>query len=646
MILLSLAGVTKHFGPDPVLDGVTFDIRPGEKIGLVGPNGTGKTTLLKILSGLETADGGNIQRHPSIRLGYLQQQPDFVGPRTVWQEAAEALAHLSDLSAELERVGHLIAEAEEEDERRKWGARFDALQQEIHSKDAFQIEHRIERVLGGLSFGPESYEQPVDQLSGGQQNRLLLAKLLLAAPDVMLLDEPSNHLDIEATEWLEDYLLAVSSALLIVSHDRYLLDKIATRTLELFQGTVDSYRGNFTAYWQQKQERLEIQRRTYERQQAEISKMEEFVRRNHYGQKHTQAEDRRKKLARIERVAPPREISVAPMSFRVSRRCGDIALRAERLAKSFDKPLFAGLSFDIQRGERWGIFGGNGTGKTTLLRCLLGDEPLDEGAVVFGTGIQVGYFDQRLASVADDCQVVDAIRPSHKEFTEPQRRDLLARFGITGEMVFQQVHSLSGGERNRVALARLAALEANLLVLDEPTNHLDLWARDALEKALRGFEGTVLFVSHDRYFLNQVADHLLVAERGRFRVIEGNYDLYSHLVSQEPSAVRGKASGQASAAAGDRPAGETQNGSSPSAAKSKTAPLTRRKRRFPYRKVADLEAEIHQQEESLEHLQARLSSLEVLRSGELVKSTRAEIQARQNALALLYEHWEEAAELN
>jgi ATP-binding cassette subfamily F protein 3 len=268
-----------------------------------------------------------------------------------------------------------------------------------------------------------------------------------------------------------------------------------------------------------KADRLEVQRRTYERQQTEIAKMEDFVRRNHYGQKSAQAEDRRKKLARIERVEPPREIAAPPMGFPAAARSGDIALRVEHLSKGFDRPLFDDLSFDILRGEKWGILGPNGSGKTTLLKCLLGRLQADEGRAMFGTGVKAGYFDQLLDCLPEDALVVDAIRPDHKEFVEGQRRDMLARFGITGDMVFQSVHSLSGGERNRTALAMLAASDANFLVLDEPTNHLDLWSRQSLEKSLLSFEGTVLFVSHDRYFLNQVADHLLVVEPGRLVVI-------------------------------------------------------------------------------------------------------------------------------
>lgn len=635
MIRLTVREIRKHYGPEPVLASVSFDLRAGERAALVGPNGTGKTTLLKILAGREDADAGAVEWAAGTSVGFLEQQPEFLADRTLWQEAREALRELIDLAEQAEAIAEQLGKADDPAQHQRLGQRFDHLQQELHRRDAYHLDHKIERVLTGLGFLPESFQQPVVQLSGGQQNRLLLAKLLLQQPDLLLLDEPSNHLDLQATEWLEDYLLASQQALILVSHDRYFLDRVTTRTLELFRGTVDSYPGNYSAYQRQKAERLEVQRRTFERQQTEIAKMEDFIRRNQYGQKHAQAEDRRKKLERIEPVEPPREIAAPPMRFTPASRTGDIVMRVERLSKAFQQPLFQDLTFDILRGEKWGILGPNGSGKTTLLRCLLGESPMDSGRVVLGSGVRVGYFDQQLRCLDENSEVVDAIRPPHKEFVEQQRRDLLARFGITGDMVFQRVGQLSGGERNRTALAMLAALDANVLVLDEPTNHLDLWARDALERSLLAFDGTVLFVSHDRYFLNQVADHLLVVEPGRFRVIDGNYDTYQHLARQ--AAVQGDEQ-----ASGAQPPRSPSRGK-PASADKDSSP--RRKRKFPYRKLADIEADIHQREDRIESLHAALADPEVLRDGRRVKQTTAELEQTKQELATLYEHWEEAAEL-
>jgi ATP-binding cassette, subfamily F, member 3 len=667
LILFQVEGIQKHFGPEPVLDGVTFEMRPGERIGLVGPNGTGKTTLLKILAGRDEADGGSIERHPSLHVGYLEQQPEWEPGRTLMDEAKSALAGLMAMEAELISVAEELGHCDDPIEHKRLADRYDHLQHEMQSRDAYNLDHKIERVLDGLRFRRESFGQPVESLSGGEQNRLMLAKLLLAEPNVMLLDEPSNHLDIEATEWLESFLAESAAAMLLVSHDRYFLDRVTNRTLELFLGTVDSYTGNFSAYWTQKAERLLVSQRTYDKQQIEIEKTKDFIRRNHYGQKHQQAEDRRKKLERIELVAVPRTIALPPMGFPPASRSGDIVIRAQGLAKAFERPLFADVDLQIVRGERWGLIGPNGCGKSTFLRCLLGEETPDAGAVQMGAGVTVGYFDQHLSGVSDEDDVVDSIRPKHKQFLTQQRRDLLARFGITGDTALQKVGKLSGGERNRVALARLAAADANFLILDEPTNHLDLWARDALERAIGDFDGTVLFVSHDRYFVNRVADHLIIFEPGGVRVIEGNYEAYQLFLQSknaapsqpEPPEPRGRSQGSErspSKQAKKSQAKQPQHAGKGSAAARKQEQEKRggdtgtaqreKKRRFPYRKLADIEGEIAQRESRIEELGEEMGDQATFRDGGRVRALKQELAEQQSALKKLYEHWEEASEMN
>ena len=347
----------------------------------------------------------------------------------------------------------------------------------------------------------------------------------------------------------------------------------------------------------QKAERLLVQRRTFEKQQEEIEKTKDFIRRNAYGQKHAQAEDRRKKLARLEEdlVAPPREISAPPMSFPPASRGGDIVVRAEHVSKSSTRPLFDDLSVDIIRGQRWALLGPNGCGKTTLLRCLLGLEQPDKGSISLGQGLAVGYFDQQLAALDDDTPVVDAIRPAKKQLNTQQRRDLLARFGLTGDTALQKVSSLSGGERCRAALARLAADDANFLVLDEPTNHLDIWARDALEKALNNFDGTVMLVSHDRYFLNQVADHILVFEPDKLRIIDGNYDEYQLQLQSQAGRNDIQCQTKRQSKISSSKSGKTSPKSkslAESIKSDKSSKKSGKKRRFPFRKVSDLEDEI------------------------------------------------------
>lgn len=633
MILLSARDISKRFGPAPLLDGVTFDVRADDRISLVGPNGSGKTTLLRILAGLEEADAGAIENAGNVSIGYLEQQPEFAAGRTVWEEARDALSELVAMVQEAEQLAQTMAEADDPAEHRRLGRRFDHLQQELYRRDGYHLAHKIARILVGLGFTEDAFHQDVTQLSGGQQNRLLLARLLLEDNDVLLLDEPSNHLDLETTKWLEDFLVDTNQSLLVVSHDRYFLDRVTNRTYELLRGTVDTYKGNFTAYMRQKAERLEVQRRTYAKQQDEIEKMQEFVRRHHSGQKHAQAEDRRKKLERIERVEEPREIGTPPIAFPPAPRSGDIVLRIKNLAKSFDTTLFDNLTFDVLRGEKWAVMGPNGSGKTTLLRCLHGRIKPDEGQIVKGSNVTPAYFDQLLQCIDSKAEVVEAIRPGHKEFLEDERRNLLARYGLTGEMVFQKVGDLSGGERNRAALAYLSTLDANLLVLDEPTNHLDLWARESLETALHAFTGTVLLVSHDRHFLNRVADHLIVIGHGPARVIEGNYETYAHLVSKGLIDTSSVASGEQ----------KSKQSESNRDGRRKTP---RRKRRFPYRKVEELEVDIQACESRIDELHQALAGPDLLRDGDRVKQAKRELDDQNRQLEQLLEHWEEASELN
>ena len=639
MIVLSVEDLIKYYGPEPVLNGVTFDIRAGERCLLLGPNGSGKTTLLKILINEIEADSGQVRFHPQVRVGYLQQHPQFVSGQTVWEAAAETMADLKRLVEEAELTAQQLSTTTAEPEKKELSNHYDNLQQQIQQRDGYRLDYKIQRVLEGLGFDTENYQQPVEQLSGGQRNRLMLAQLLLEESDLLLLDEPSNHLDLEATQWLENYLQQSSQAFLIVSHDRYLLDCVGERTLELCHGRVETYRGNYSAYQRQKKERLLVQQRTYEKQQDEIAKLKDFVRRHHHGQKHAQAEDRRKKLERIEPVPLPREIKSPTMFFPEAARSGDIVLRLEHLCKAFDQPLFEDLTLDVLRGEKWGLLGPNGCGKTTLLKCLLGECEVDDGQIVIGTGVQVAYFDQKLECLAADQLVVDAVRPDHKEFVEQQRRDLLARFGIQGDMAFQPIRELSGGERNRVALARLAATDANLLIFDEPTNHLDLWAREALENCLREFNGTVVLVSHDRYFLNRVVDHMLVVQGTRYEVISGNYDSYVQLIKQGYGSRRVETRDDTPKAAAPAAA---STGASEKAGKR----ASRKKRKFPYRKAIDIEADIQRCEERINLLHQELANPEVLRDGLRVKELKGELQQRQEELKQFYDHWEEAMERN
>jgi ATP-binding cassette subfamily F protein 3 len=604
---------------------------------LVGPNGVGKTTLLRILAGLDRPDDGTVRLHAGARVALLRQQPEFAPGRSLFDEAKTALDELLAAHDDMIHTAERLAKATDESERKSLAARYDRLHELLSHHDAFHVDHRIAEVLDGLGFGREDFRRSVDTFSGGQQSRLMLAKLLLAAPDVMLLDEPSNHLDIDTTRWLEEHLAKQPEGMLIVSHDRYFLDRVVTKVFELHANRITSYPGNFQQYWRLRQERYEQEMRVYEAQRDYIEKQEEYIRRVHYGQLHKQAASRRKQIDKIERVERPTRVESPQMHFQPVRRSGDVVLQVDGLSKAYDWPLFRDLSFNLPRGKRLGIMGPNGSGKTTLLRVLLGEEPADAGTVQRGHLVEFGYYDQNLQTLNADLPVIRAVWPeSDPDTVEQGMRDLLGRFGLTGDQVYQRVGELSGGEKSRAALAKLVAHGVNVLVLDEPTNHLDLWACDALEQALLEFEGTCIVVSHDRYFLNRVVDLLLVLDgQGNVQVIYGNYDTYELMRAQQ-EAVDAATPRNRKEPASSRP----QNNSSTNAKKEK------RKRKFPYRKVDEIESDIAVTEEELHELEMLMASPDLYRDGERVKETTSAFEAAKERLKQLYEHWEEAVELN
>lgn len=654
MVLLAAEGLSKTFGDKTVLDAVDIEIRRGDHIALVGPNGAGKTTLLRILTGQQQADAGRISTSGNTTVGYLQQHPTFQPEETLWSVAADAVGDIVALAADAEEVARQLSECSDQRQHERLLERLDYLQARLQHSDAYQWENRVERTLQGLGFDRDWFDRPAQSLSGGQQNRLMLAHLLLKEPELMILDEPNNHLDIESTEWLESTLTNWAGAFLLVSHDRFFLDQVTSEVWELVDAKLDHFRGNYSAYVRQKQERLEVQRRTFEKQREEVEKLEEFIRKHSAGQKSTQAEDRRKKLERIELVEQPREIVTPKFRFPEATRCGDIVLRAKGLKKSYDRPLFDNLSFQIERGQRFAILGSNGSGKTTLLKCLLGEVEPDVGTVTLGANVRVGYFDQLLKQLDLETEPLEAVRVPNRDLNDKQRRDVLAAFGLRGEVVTKPLRMLSGGERNRVMLARLSALEANFLVLDEPTNHLDLWSRQALEQAVRAFDGTVLLVTHDRYLVNAIADHVLVLRDGRASLIEGNYDdfrnwLRQGMVVADRGSVASSDSNKkkkAGAGAALQAAAESSTANSAATAASGGAGKVKRKRKFPYRKVTDLEADILSVEGQVEQLQQRLLDPQVLRDGRLVKDVQQQLADQETRLATLYEHYEEACELN
>ena len=632
MILISARGLGRQYSGDPIFTDLAFEIRAGERIGLVGPNGAGKTTLMRVLAGIDEPEYGNLYVRPGIRVSLLVQEPDFSGDQTLMSVARSGLASLVELQREMEEAAREIAEAEDEHDRERATRRYAELHDRLEHQDAYSIEHRVEEILGGLGFKSADFGRAASTFSGGQQSRLMLAKLLLQSPDLMLLDEPSNHLDIETTAWLENYLSRQAVGMVIVSHDRYFLDKTVTKIWELLDGKIDAYPGNYSHYWRLRGEKAKVLERQAERQSEKIADLEAYIRKYGAGQRAKQAHDREKKLARIERVETMRDIVGPPMGFGEVDRSGDLVIEARKLSKAFDKPLFHDFNFTLLRGQCVGVMGPNGAGKTTLIKTLIGREKPDEGGAKLGHKVLVGYHDQGLQSLPPETTVVRAVWPEDDpDWVEGDVRSLLARFGLTGEQAFQTVGQLSGGEKGKAALARLAATSANLLVMDEPTNHLDIWSCDALEQSIKDFEGTVLVVTHDRYFLNQVADRIIVVADGRARVIEGDYETYQRLAAQEAEA----ASAKAARARESEPAEEASNSRG-----------DRRKRKFPYRKPDDIEREIGEAEAEVADLEDKLGMPATWRDPIKARGMQQRAEDLRANLSRLYEHWEEALELN
>jgi ATP-binding cassette, subfamily F, member 3 len=643
MLLLSCTNVSRGYGATPLFENVEFEVHAGERVGFVGPNGAGKTTLLRILAGLDEPDSGKVQLHAGARLGLLQQVAEFPAGRTLFEEAKSAFDELLATQREFEKVAHELAESTDEAEHKQLAARFDRLSELLRHHDAFELDHKVEGVLAGLGFKAADFTRDANTFSGGQQRRLLLAKVLLSAPDVMLLDEPSNHLDIDTTRWLESYLAQQPEGMLVVSHDRYFLDKVTNKTFELHNRKITSYPGNFKQYVRLRDERYERELKEFESQKEYIEKQEEYIRRAHYGQLAKQAQSRVKALDRLDRLEKPTKVSGPNIAFSEVARSGDNVFHVEELTKRYgDKTLFENLSFDLPRGKRLGIMGPNGCGKTTLLRILLGDEEPTSGLVQRGHLVFPGYLDQHLAILDPEKSVMRAVWPDDDpQQTEQKMRDLLGSFGLQGELIEHPIKSLSGGERSRAALAKLTVNGANLLILDEPTNHLDIWACDSLEEALKDYEGTCIVVSHDRYFLNRVADLLIVFADGTTEVVYGNYDTYELLRQAREDAS--KASGGRKPSEEANPGRKSGGGGSAPAGDAKPA---KRKRKFPYRKVPDLEADIATTEQKIADLEAALQTPEVYRDATRVRDTMADLEKAKDALALLYQHWEEAVELN
>ncbi len=530
MPLLLTADLTKSYGSAPVLTGVSLALEPGEKVALIGRNGVGKTTLLRILAGLEMPDRGTRALAGGATVGYLPQDPTVDEARTLWDEAAAPFVHLAAAEQRLADLEAQLAAPEVHgDAARLSGAleEYGRLRDQFETRGGFTYEAEVRRTLSGLEFREEQFRQPLATMSGGQRSRAVLARLLLSAPDLVLLDEPTNHLDLEGQEWLETFLTQYAGAVVLVSHDRFLLDAVTTRTLELEDGRLEEYPGNYSYHVVERVERRARAQDAFERQQEEIESLKAYIRRYHAGQKSRQAKSREKRLSKIQPVAAPRTHRAASIHLDAPRRNPQVVLRLRGVTKRFgDVEVLRSVTLEVRRGEKIGLIGPNGAGKTTLLRLIARAEEPTAGHVEPAPGMRIGYFAQHSEETLDlDQTVLDEVLGA-RPVTPAQVRTLLGRFLFSGDDVYKKIAKLSGGERRRVALAKLVLDRPDVLLLDEPTTHLDLTTLEALEAALRGFPGAMLFVTHDRYFLDRLAERLLVLSAGTVQSIAGSYHEY------------------------------------------------------------------------------------------------------------------------
>jgi ATP-binding cassette subfamily F protein 3 len=627
--VLSVQAVAKRFADRVVFRDVSFRLARGDRAGLVGPNGTGKTTLLRIAAGRDEPDTGNVALARGTRIGFLEQETLLDVPGTVAEHARGAAAHIRELADQMRLLEPQLAHAGGE-----LLERYAEAQHQFEHAGGYDFDATVKRVLDGLGLGPLA-ERTVATLSGGERTRLGLARLLLDDPDLLLLDEPTNHLDIAALEWLERFLLERDLTIIVVSHDRWFLDRVTQRTLSFEAGTVVEYRGAYSHYARQRADRDASLTKAAERQAEEIARTEDFIRKYGAGQRSKEARGRAKKLARVERIAAPERAARHGWRLDAAHMASDAALTTTPLAVGFrrDAPIVRTPSLRVGRGARVAIVGPNGAGKTTLVRTLIGELPALEGYVSSAPTARVAYLAQAQHDLTGGT-VIDALRGASR-LDEQEARDLLARFLFRGEEVFRDVAVLSGGERTRLALAKLAAREANLLVLDEPTNHLDVAAREALESVLAEYQGTVLVISHDRYLIDKLATEVWLVERGALERHEGNWTSLQRERSQR--------SDVASAGARPRPA-EPSAREAPQRPEATSPGRRVRGAQGTRRELEGLEARISAMEQKLKDLEARIA--EVAQSGNYMETRRVgeEHASLERALRELYEEWSARSE--
>lgn len=661
LMLFRLSDVHKSYGTHDILRGVSLQVNPGAHIGLVGRNGAGKTTIFRLVSGEESPDKGDVVRARGVRLGLLSQHVHFEPGSTVHESALAAFGHLQKIEHEMHELEHRMAEAPTDLE--KVLERYSDLQHEFEREGGFEYAAKAEAILQGLGFERDTWALETEKLSGGQQNRLGLVRLLLAEPDVLLLDEPTNHLDVAGVEWLEEFLQGYASAYVIVSHDRYFLDRACRRIIDLENGRAAAYAGNYSDYLIEREERRESQQRAYANQQQLIAKTEEFIRRNLAGQKTKQAKSRRTMLEKLERVEAVRaDQSSGDFRLRSIERTGNHVLTANQVTIGYpEKTLAREISFILRRGECLGIIGPNGSGKTTFLRTILKKVPPLSGEIQWGSKVEIGYYAQQLDDLDDRNEIIMELRRvAPSSATAGELRSFLAKFLFTGDDVYKKVRDLSGGEKGRLALAKLIYSRVNVLVLDEPTNHLDIPSREALEEALDAYEGTILTISHDRYFLDRIATQILALDgEGSAEHYDGDYTEYhdwrilrtasgenprEDATADLPNLIQ-SVSSRAATTTGEisKPSAEKSSTSSAASRGKKAGVKVIKKPKAEVRTAVQIEAEIAIAEKKLEDISHHMGLPDVARDAQQLIKLDEEYRQTEAGLRVLYEEWENVA---
>ena len=634
MIQLSSAG--KHFGSKTLFEELNWVVGPRERVGLVGGNGTGKSTLLKILAGMETLDEGSLSAAKDTTTGYLPQDGLSLSGRTVTEECLSVFGHLLDIEKEMEALTHKMAELDpKSNEYDKVADRYHRIETEFQRRDGYSLEAQVGAVLNGLGFSREDAARPVEEFSGGWQMRVGLAKLLLTKPNLLLLDEPTNHLDLEARNWLEQYLNEYPFAFVLVSHDRYFLDVTVNKILEIWNRRTYFYTGNYDRYLEQKAERRAQLEASLRNQQERIHHLETFINRFRYqATKARQVQSRIKELEKIDRIELPDEEKKIHFSFPQPKPSGRLVAEFRSVAKSYGgKKVFEGVSFVLNRGDRVALIGVNGAGKSTLIKLLSGVEPVTAGECRLGHNVELDYFAQDQYKALDpDARLLDdltSFAPTAMS-NQTQLRSLLGSFLFSSDDVFKRIGVLSGGERNRYALARMLLRPANFLLLDEPTNHLDLQAKDVLLEALRKFTGTIVFVSHDRYFIDKLATRVFHIENGHFQDYPGNYEDYLWQKEHGAAAIPDSSA---------KPGSPESDGSGRREEQEKRA-----KKRNPM-SIRNMEKQRDDLEEQISRCEAEITGLQLelgqFKSAEESIRVAARIEEQRARLKELTERWEQ-----